>query len=280
MNNQKKFFIAVVVIFISFMCMNVYTYASEENKKLSQMTEDECVEFVKSQGAEIPEEYINYKELGSTIKEMIIYVESNPGAEHIYNYTATDELFTNVREVVLDYYNIKSDSFLTTSNMASVITLQYSKPLGSWNFHYETYNCYAYAISQVEDHLINPGYKAGAGYDESVISTISVERFADLVQSDLRLLGYTNISYGSTRPSYQSGYRVIALRKCSRDYHFMAEMSSNVWTHKPGSSVILQYNYSSPALGKWTNEGVTRYGIQSGSIEYTSDIMYIRYKLK
>lgn len=38
---------------------------------------------------------------------MIIYIEAHPEAEHIYNYTAKDELFTNVRETVLKYYDIK-----------------------------------------------------------------------------------------------------------------------------------------------------------------------------
>ena len=60
----------------------------------------------------------------------------------------------------------------------------------------------------------------------------------------------------------------------------MAEVSSNVWRHKPGLTVELQYNYSSPASGKWINEGIGRYGVEGGDIEYTSDIIYIKYKLK
>lgn len=43
--------------------MNLYVYATE-NEKLSEMTEEEYIEFVKSQGAEIPDEYKDYRELG------------------------------------------------------------------------------------------------------------------------------------------------------------------------------------------------------------------------
>lgn len=278
-DKRKKLITIITAIVISLIYMNLYVYATE-NEKLSEMTEEEYIEFVKSQGAEIPDEYKDYRELGSTIKEMIIYIEAHPEAEHIYNYTAKHELFTNIREVVLKYYDIeiKSNSFISMYSNTATSSLKYSRALYSWNEGFRSYNCYGYAIDVIDN--INPGYKVGAGYDANTISTISVERFADLAASDLRLLGYTEVTYGSTRPSYQSGYKVIAVRKYSDDFHFMAETSSNVWRHKPGDSVILQFNYSSPALGKWTDEGIGRYGLQGGNNEYTSNIMYIRYKLK
>lgn len=219
MRKRNKLLIMLVAFFAALPSMNLFVYA-EENKKLSEMTEEECIDFLELQGTEIPKEYIDYTELGSTVKKMIIYIEEHPEAEHIYNYTAKDELFTNVRETVLKYYNIEIEN-------------------------------------------------------NSFISAYSAKSAA----SDLSRLGYTNVTYGSTRPSYQSGYKVIAVRKCADDFHFMAETSSNVWRHKPGDSVELQYNYSSPVLGKWTNEALNRYGVKSASIEYTSDIMYIKYKL-
>ena len=70
------------------------------------------------------------------------------------------------------------------------------------------------------------------------------------------VLGYSDITYGFSVPSYTSGYRVIALRKCSEDYHFMyLHSASNVWQHKPSHCTPMIYNYSSLTSGKWTNEG-------------------------
>lgn len=279
MRRKGKLLFLVTVFIVTLMCMNLCAYA-EENKKLSEMTEEECIRFLESKGTKIPEEYIDYINLGSTIKEMIIYIEAHPEAEHIYNYTAKDELFTSVRETVLKYYDIKleSDSFISSYSTVSLSALQYSKSLYSWNESFRSYNCYGFAINQIE--IINPGYKIGVEYDANTVNLMSIDRMADLVVSDLHKLGYTNTSYGRTRPSYQSGYKVIALRKSSDDFHFMAETSSNVWRHKPGLSVVLQYNYTSPESGKWTNEGIGRYGVQGGDVEYTGDIMYIKYKLK
>lgn len=279
MRKTSNLIIIVTAFIVALMCMNLCAYA-EENKKLSDMTEEECVEFLESQGTEIPKEYVDYIKLGSTIKEMIAYIEEHPEAEHIYNYTAKDELYTNVRKTVLKYYNknIESNSFISAYNTASVTTLKYSKALYSWNEHFRNYNCYGFAIDKTE--IINPGYKLGVVYGANTISLMTIERMANLAASDLSSLGYTNVTYGRTRPSYQSGYKVIAIRKSSDDFHFMAEVSPNVWRHKPGLTVVLQYNYSSPESGKWINEGIGRYGVQEGNLEYSSDIMYIKYKLK
>ena len=279
MRKGSNLLIAVMAFIVTLICMNMCIYA-EENKKLSEMTEEECINFLESQGTEIPKEYIDYVNLGSTVKEMIIYIEEHPEVEHIYNYKAKDELFTNVRKTVLKYNGIKSgsDSFISTYSTTSLASLQYSKALYSWNERFKSYNCYGSAIDVTA--WINPGYRLGVEYGANTVSLMSIDRMANLVASDLMSLGYTNITYGGTRPSYESGYRVIAVRKSSDDFHFMAEKSSNVWKHKPGDSVELQYNYSSPASGKWTNEGIGRYGLQGGNVEYTSNIMYIKYKLK
>ena len=279
MRKGNKLLIMLFAFFVTLTCMRVCAYA-EENKKLSELSEEECIEFLKMQGTEIPKEYIDYTELGSTVKEMIMNIEAHPEAEGIYNYTAKAELYANVRETVLKYYEIKieNNSFISAYSTKSALTLQYSKALYSWNEIFKNYNCYGFAINV--NRWINPGYTLGVDYGANTVNLMSLSRMADLVASDLSELGYTNITYGRTRPSYQSGYKVIAVRKSSDDFHFMAETSVNVWRHKPGDSVELQYNYSSPTSGKWTNEGIGRYGLQGGGIEYNSDIVYIKYKLK
>ena len=175
MRRQRGLLILLMAFIVTLICMNLCAYA-EENKKLSEMTEDECINFLKSQGTEIPKEYIDYIQLGYTVKEMIIYIEEHPEAEHIYNYTAKDELFTNVRETVLKYYDIKieNNGFISAYSTAAV-TLQYSKALYSWNEGFRNYNCYGFAIDVTA--IINPGYKLGVVYDANTISSVRFKQF-------------------------------------------------------------------------------------------------------
>ncbi|MFG6326513.1 MAG: hypothetical protein K1W00_06655 [Lachnospiraceae bacterium] len=68
MRKRNKLLIMLVAFFAALPSMNLFVYA-EENKKLSEMTEEECIDFLELQGTEIPKEYIDYTELGSTVKK-------------------------------------------------------------------------------------------------------------------------------------------------------------------------------------------------------------------
>ncbi len=108
---------------------------------------------------------------------------------------------------------------------------------------------------------------------------MTIARLASIISYDLQEYGYTNITYSTTLPSYQSGYRVVAVRKCTEDYHLMNMYSSSIWRHKPAFTHILQYNYSVPYLGSWTNEGVINGYYFPKTLDYDSEIYYIKYKL-
>lgn len=178
MRKGNKLLIMLFAFFVTLTCMRVCAYA-EENKKLSELSEEECIEFLKMQGTEIPKEYIDYTELGSTVKEMIMNIEAHPEAEGIYNYTAKAELYANVRETVLKYYDIKieNNSFISAYSTKSALTLQYSKALYSWNERFRSYNCYGFAIDVVA--IINPGYTLGVVYGANTVNLMSLSRMAD-----------------------------------------------------------------------------------------------------
>lgn len=52
------------------------------------------------------------------------------------------------------------------------------------------------------------------------------------------------------------------------------------WVHKPGKSIPLVWDYSSPGAKVWTNEAVIDGTYYSPSIEYDSTIYYIIYWAK
>ena len=95
-----------------------------------------------------------------------------------------------------------------------------------------------------------------------------------LVTYDLAELNYTNITYQRSLPSAEPGYRIIALRKGTDDFHFMYMYSAGVWYHKPGLSSPLRYKYASLSEGKWISEGLIREQYKSSNCEYNSDIIY------
>lgn len=160
-------------------------------------------------------------------------------------------------------------------------SLQYSTVVERWFSSFESYNCYAYAIGRVtEGTSYNPGYFSGITIIKGGnFSTITLSRMAVIATYDLQALGYKEITYGYSCPSYNPNYRVIALKKDAIDYHFMYLYSDGIWRHKPGDSTILKYNYSSLTSGKWTNEKSYREIVYPSTHTYEGDIMYIRYKL-
>lgn len=92
---------------------------------LSQMTEEECVEFIVDSGVEIPTDFENSAELGSIVKDMIVAVESNPEYEFVYSYNVTLDFAENIRIAVNNYYGIQGVPQGQSSIMAAAAyTLQ------------------------------------------------------------------------------------------------------------------------------------------------------------
>lgn len=167
---------------------------------------------------------------------------------------------------------------MTAQNNKSVTasyTLVNSTVIGSWSNTYTEYNCYGFSIG---NHVYkDPGYHSNQSFSMS----LPIASMADLVIADLNALGYWALKT-TTKPSSLNSYeKVVAIRKGSDDYHFMkGDTSGNDWTHKPGGTNPLRWNYSSPGATIWTNE-YSYFNISSpGTLTYNSTIYYIKYWLK
>lgn len=282
---MKKILLFIVIISFCF-GLNINVQAEEQKRYLSEMNGDECLKFLTNHGIEIPLHIQSDGKAGDFVKEIIIAAEKNPNIEFLYNYTVTLDFVNKIKNVVNKYYDVPNPTLFQYSSFVQprAVSLQYSTMLEQWNETFQNYNCYLYAINKITTgSSVNPGYfsniNIGEG-DDSNFSTVTLSRLAAITTYDLQTLGYTEITYGFACPSYNPNYRVIALKKDNKDYHFMHMYSNGVWRHKPGpSSVPLKYNYSLVASGLWTNEGHGRYGTYTYNHIYEGDIIYIRYKL-
>ncbi|MBR2669203.1 MAG: hypothetical protein IKE36_05330 [Solobacterium sp.] len=157
-------------------------------------------------------------------------------------------------------------------------TLQDSTILNTWNNNYMNYNCYAYALGYT--YWMQPGEYAGYTYS----SSLSASDVADYVISDLNARNCWAYKQQAKPFSLPDSYcKVIVIRKMSAppyDFHFMKGTSSNLnyWSHKPGISQPLKWNYSSPGYKVWTNEGATYNNPIAPTYTYNSTTYYIIYK--
>ncbi|MBE5940338.1 MAG: hypothetical protein E7266_08065 [Lachnospiraceae bacterium] len=280
MNRIKKLFsLLLVAVFV--VSNAVIANATDEKRvSLVNMSSEECFNTLLANGLEIPEGYKDYKNLEEFVKKIVSNVVSHPECEVWFNYTDANDFALAVREIVLEYENIQVNSILNCEKgLRSSYPLIYSTFLVEWIPTDATYNCYAYALGRQSLGRINPGAQDGITFLQSDLQTMTIDRLASFVAYDLQALGYTEITYGSALPSYQSGYNVIAVRKCEDDFHFMRMMSTGTWQHKPGGGAVMRYNYSSLTSGRWTNERIVYYQYYSADLYYDSDIIYIKYKL-
>lgn len=249
---------------------------------LSQMTEQECIEFIVDSGVEIPVDFDNSPELGSLVKGIITDVESNPEYEFIYSYYITSNFAESIKIAVNEYYGLQGvhqgQQGQSSTMAAAAYTLQDST---FWsNSGYMSYNCYAYSIGRNENppqYITQRQYQPGDFSNTYFSMSLSIYQMAQVVQNDLQTLGYSDISITTTQPSVQTGENLICIRKGSSDYHFMRYDSGN-WYHKPGFTSILKYNYQPTNSRVWIGEYVDLYGNPGlSSTTYISDIYFIKY---
>ena len=255
-------------------------YAVETKSKLSEMSEMECFEFIKAQGVEIPNDYEDETTWAPFVKQTILQVENNPYCVFLYSYRVTENFAENIRTVVNDYYGITTEPHLSlqSSQMSrSNYVLQRSTPIGNWSEEYRNYNCYAYAVEYTNDKY-TPGEIYNLSDDEFRLNNTLAANY-ELIRMDLLYLGYHCISLNPTNISYNkwnNGYRAICYRFSMYDFHFM-RMDSSYWSHKPGESQPLRFNYWPYDTPTWTNEGIFEGVAQEGFAYYNSPVQYIMY---
>ncbi|NLW73382.1 MAG: hypothetical protein GX057_00575 [Clostridiales bacterium] len=95
------FFCAILMLSLLCACQ------SQDKAILSEMSEEECIEFVKSKGLEIPEE-LNDENLGNFIKSHFKLFEENPDQPVVISYTVAYDFAEGIRRIVKEYYNTES----------------------------------------------------------------------------------------------------------------------------------------------------------------------------
>lgn len=233
---------------------------------LSSKTGVECIEVLENYGLELPEVYREDKELAAiSVKTIISDLDSGVLSNEAipYNYTELVKLAWQIRSIVEEYDPTYKAAYLQDSTV-----------IGSWNNSYLNYNCYGYALER-SNSFVNPG----AFSNQSFSMGLSISAMADLVRDDLNSLGFYSTK-SSTKPSSLASYvdGLICIRKGNADFHFMRGTNSTTyWTHKPGNTNPLKWNYSSPGAKIWTNEAVFQNNYIPSTTTYTSEIYYIQY---
>lgn len=287
---QKVCFLMIIFLFafvgVIFCVYNrntrivVNAASPKNNESLSQMTEDECIDFIIDKGVEIPSDFIDSPNLGKIIKSIIVAVESDPNYEFSYSYNVSFDFSESIRFIVNDYYGIQGSLRQQNSlgSRLSVYTLQDSVFVS--NSGYMNYNCYAYSIGRNENppqYATLRQYQPGDFSHSTFGMNLTISQMAEVVKEDLKALGYNYVSITTTQPNVQIGENLICIRKGSDDYHFM-QYNAGYWYHKPGFTSILKYNYQPTNDRIWIGEYVDMNGNAGLSfITYDSDIYFIKY---
>lgn len=250
----------------------MFTELKEVDKKLSDLTEEECRLFLSESKIEIP----SFLSKSINVKELIRTIENNPSIVFTVNHTVVYNFLENVKSIVNKYHGIKSSAIIGNSKSPLVYSNLYSWDPNTMPY----YNCYAYALGRTS--ACDPGDFSSYNYG----SNHSIDKVANGVKSDLTTgLGYRCVKIQTTRPNSSTGWnRVIAVRKDLsgdlngfNDYHF-ARMFSSVWRHKPGLSAVLTFKSAPNNSTIWTNEAYASGIYYSPTITYESNIRYILYK--
>ena len=254
---------------------------NEPQMRLSELSEEECIAFIKSSRLEIPEELTDYQLLGAFIKNIIATIEEDPYYQFTINYPVTYEFANQIKTVVNNYYGVSENAVRDTHIGTRTYPLLYSTLYGNWLDEYYGYNCYSYALGQTRpfDGMVLrhwPGcFNTSTYLDFSLNMTVG--QMADLTMSDLESLGHAcrqNTTSYSEIMNYSDTHSIICLRKCSstglEDYHYM-KLSGSAWLHKPGLTHVLRLN-TIPSETVWSNEGVCNGVYYAGDRYYTGDI--------
>ena len=276
---MKKLLCMIMVVVMMALVLppvSAQTLTSSEPKQiLSEMSEQECISFLKNHNIEIPDDYEDELVWGPFIQSVIASVENDSDCLFSYNYSVTQEFAEAIRNAVNEYYGIKNAGSKSESNTKGTRAfLQDSTMLGAWMDQYRSYNCYAYAIGQYTWR--EPGFmNANSGFSVSM----GIGAMANLVVNDLQSLGYPNATASSSMPNADNlctNQHLICIRKGTVDFHLMKYNNGN-WDHKPGSSQPLRYKYTPDYVRVWTNEGAMYNEPYSGNTTYDSVIYYITY---
>lgn len=243
-----------------------------EQAVLSDMGSDELAQFLRAQGIEVPDCYLNY------ITRMIPYFESDPSYPIGVSNPVLYVLAAQVRDTVSSYYGREVTEDPTLRAITGY-TLQDSAALGEWRDAYHYYNCYAYAVNRT-DAFYWPGKFSIVPNKGDFNSAVSIASLAHAVKLDLTSSSFNKCVFSVTtvRPtSLSSNQSCICIRNGPEDFHLM-KMNGSSWYHKPAQSVPLKYKYAPSTSRIWSNELSWMGTIYEPTLWYDSDIYYLLYK--
>ena len=257
---------------------------AEENSvtALSDLSEQECIAFIKAYGVSIPNDYTE-EEWAPFVKSVIKTVEANPAHSFSFNYSVTQKFVEDIQQAVWAYYGYTAADFPNQASARSNYTLQHSVKLyDEWNNNFKNYNCYAYALYGTS--ATRKLYIGKPSNDSPASSSLSLDTLTEIVIDDLAALNKCVVGYSCELSYAPVGNNLICLRKgynpdsgLAVDYHFM-KYSSNNWYHKPGESMPLRYRHEPDSSIDWINEGVNSSGpYLDATVIYSGTINYIVY---
>lgn len=126
-----------------------------QTKILSQMSEDECIEFIIGNGAIIPDGWDDEPEFGGYVKSIIQAVEANPNYTPTANWEVSYNFVEDVKTIVNNHYGAISSpplfaplsSYSLQDNWVQDSSGNWVSSGGYWGSdNLWNYNCYAYAL--------------------------------------------------------------------------------------------------------------------------------------
>lgn len=271
---KKTICVILVIVLIFALHPFVYAAGTTNSGLLSELTDDECIAFLKSSGVEIPALFEEESTWAVFIRSTIEQVEENPHVSFPYGYTVLANFANDIKRAVNEYYG---STQMTQYNLPrSTNILKDNVVCGSWNDSYLNYTCYAYAIGDTV--MRDPGqyYWISMGNSASTyiyIDNASISTIASWIEDDLESLGYTVGSVTTTNPNTNvNGHtKLICVRKDNNtvlagydqngnavyiyDYHLMKLNADGYWYHKPGDTNPLRYKYTPTNSRIWVSEG-------------------------
>lgn len=282
---MKRLLCVVLVLMTVLPLGHSVAAANQEIVVLSELSDEECLAFIKAQGVSIPNIYEEEIQCVPFVRAIIQRVEENPQNNFIFNYHVLEDFANDIQTVVNEYYG--------TNNVMRLIEskeniLEDNALHGEWDDEFVNYRCYSYVLGY--DYYVQPGEidwgkSGGTGTYVYNYDGASVLNIARRVEDDLISLGYTVTVFSTTMPNTQvsSHTHLICARKGTdvfTDYHFMKLGMDGYWYHKPGKTNPLKYLHTPSSDIPWVVEGY--YGItglftRDPEFQYDSEIYFIEY---
>lgn len=99
-----KKIICIILVFVAMVSLSMSaSAANSEQMVLSELTEDECIAFIKEKGVEIPDGFGDESVWGVFIKEVISQVEEKPNTGFLYENSILLDFAEEIQRVVNEF---------------------------------------------------------------------------------------------------------------------------------------------------------------------------------